>query len=170
MDGKVSRLIKAIKYAESEGVQICSLSFSVSDYNEELFQTMKASKMLFVVSAGNHLPFGLDLNECDVYPACFNLQNIIVVTSINQSNQITMFSNYGNRTVNIAAIGEDVKSSVTEDLISGASFAVPKVAASLGIVIAKGDIDSLDDRILQTISYNDSTLSEYLIEGRVLYE
>ena len=51
--GEEKAIIEAIRYAEANGASICNLSFGTTEYYPELEKVMRASRMLFVVSAGN---------------------------------------------------------------------------------------------------------------------
>lgn len=61
---------------------------------------------LFVVAAGN---FSRDLADNPFYPVVFDLPNLLAVTSVDASNRLSSFSNYG-IAAHIAAPGEDVLS------------------------------------------------------------
>lgn len=50
---RIANLIDAIKYAEDMGADVCNLSIATSEESQELYETIKCSSMLFVVSAGN---------------------------------------------------------------------------------------------------------------------
>ena len=52
------------------------MSFDTSYYSKELEETIKQSKMLFVVSAGNKATIGTNIDNNKNYPACFDCDNI----------------------------------------------------------------------------------------------
>lgn len=135
LDGSIDSVIDAIKYAESIQADIVALSFSTFVKSQELENTMKNSKMLFVVAAGNG---GRKLEEnYMVYPACFKLDNIITVTALGQDGYIDELSNYGEAYVDVAAPGIDIicyldnKKYVMEN---GTSFSVPFVVYEASIL------------------------------------
>lgn len=64
---------------------------------------LKARDILFVIAAGNN---SVDLDKEPRYPACYYLENSIVV-AINQKGELYEASNYGGPT-NIAAPGSRI--------------------------------------------------------------
>ena len=67
--GTPENVAKAIRYAEAQGASVCNLSFGTGKFNQELYDTMKNSGMLFVVAAGNgdKEGKGVNLDEKPVY-------------------------------------------------------------------------------------------------------
>ena len=108
----INHIIEAISYAELNCATICCLSFSTNEYNQELYNTIANSSMLFIVAAGNE---GLDLdnnNYIHIYPAEFDLDNIIVVTDMRSDGKLSDTANYGNKSVDVAAPGTDYNGTV----------------------------------------------------------
>ncbi len=86
-------------------------------------------EILFVLSAGNE---GWNLDERQVFPAAFGLENSIVVTSTDPFARIPADSNWGPGTVDISTPAERLKSITHEGApvyVSGSSYAVPRIAA-----------------------------------------
>ena len=136
--GNVSDAIEAIKYATMMGADICNLSWGTSQYTSALRQIMKESDMLFVAAAGNS---GDNNDEKPVYPACLNLNNLISVTFIDSAGELSSLSNYGTDSVDVAAPGEDIFSTVVGGYVSmsGSSMAAPQVSAVAAILYANND-------------------------------
>lgn len=126
--GSISDAIIAIKYATRMGADICNISWGTSQYSPALEQTISESDMLFIAAAGN---LGRDNDIKPVYPASFQLDNLISVTFIDANGGLTSLSNYGRRTVEIAAPGSDIVSTIvgTYQTLSGSSMAAPQVSA-----------------------------------------
>jgi hypothetical protein len=99
---------------------------------------MKESDMLFVAAAGNT---GDDNNNQPIYPASLKLDNLISVTFINSDGELTALSNYGLDSVDIAAPGENILSTVVGSYgsMSGSSMAAPQVAAIAALLYAYND-------------------------------
>jgi subtilase family protein len=114
--------------------------------------------LLFVTAAGNgddvnHV--GYDIDETDefgalvnpTYPAGFTSPNIITVASIHNQGGLSNFSNFGTRSVDVAAPGDDIFVPVAQtstiaygwDFGDGTSYAAPHVA---GIAALVGSIRS----------------------------
>lgn len=137
--GTISSAIKAIKYATSMGAQICNMSWGFSNYSATLEQAIKESNMLFIAAAGNT---GSNNNSNPVYPASYKLDNLISVTFIDANGNLALLSNYGNSTVDIAAPGEDIYSTLVGDnygSMSGSSMAVPHVVSIAAMLYAYSD-------------------------------
>ena len=137
-----SDVIRAIEYAEEHGASIVNMSFGGADDNRALREAMQERNMLFVCAAGNART---DVEEAPVYPACFDLENIISVASLNQDLGFSYYSNYGTESVDIAAVGRDVYSMWPESAygtMSGTSQAAAQVSAGAAEALARGDADA----------------------------
>lgn len=124
--GYTSDAIEAIEYAQTMGVTIINCSWSGTEMNPALKHVMKHSNILFVCSAGNS---GVDLKDNPVYPACFNLDNILTVGAIDNQGNIASFSNYG-KDVDVVAPGVNILSIIPENgylFGGGTSAAAPHV-------------------------------------------
>ena len=124
--GSVGDAIKAIRYAESMGADICNLSWGTTNYNQALELTIRESSMLFVTAAGNN---SLNNNSTPVFPASLRLPNLISVAYIDSDGNLDPSSNYGVSTVDIAAPGKDIYSTLVGSYgySSGSSMAAPHI-------------------------------------------
>lgn len=137
--GTPENVAKAIRYAEAQGASICNLSFGTGKFNQELYDTMKNSEMLFVVAAGNgdKEGKGINLDERPVYPAAFDLDNIISVASMRLDGTLEPSSNYGSGTVDLAAPGKYILSTISDGqyaYMSGTSMAAPMVSGAAALI------------------------------------
>lgn len=159
--GSVSDAVKAIKYAQAKGADICNLSWGTSLYSEVLESVMRDSDMLFVVAAGNS---GSNNNSSPLYPASYSLDNMISVAYVTQFGILASDSNYGIYTVDIAAPGQDILSTIVGGgyhYLSGTSMAAPMVSGIAALVYSCGDSlypQNVKELMLQTLKPMDSLL------------
>ena len=135
--GKISSAIDAIKYATMMGADICNISWGTAEDIPNLKQVIQESDMLFVAAAGNA---GEDNDTIPIYPANYDLDNLISVTFIDSKGTLTSLSNYGLSMVDLAAPGEDIISTVVGHygLMSGSSMAAPHLTAVAAMIYASG--------------------------------
>ncbi len=136
-----SDIIRAIQYAEQNGARIVNMSFGSKDNNRALMEAMELSDMLFICAAGNNR---LDVEITPIYPACFDLDNVISVASLNQDLGYSYYSNYSVTDIDIAAIGRNVSSMLPGDEygeMSGTSQAAAQASAGAAIAIQYGYTD-----------------------------
>lgn len=130
-EGTVQHVVEGISYAEKNGADICNLSFSTEKNSTELYNAIKSSKMLFVVSAGNNnsmLRINIDKKKC--YPGAYMLDNLITVANMTDKGKIAKGSNYGKKTVDVVAPGSRIyciSDNQTYGYVSGTSFSTPIV-------------------------------------------
>lgn len=133
-NGSESLIAIAIDLAVAEGADIINMSLASSGE----FQTMTDSVnnavengVNVVVAAGNDKK---NLNDNYVSPA--NIEAAFTVSATTSTNTLATYSNY-NGTIDIAAPGDDIKSSYLNNTyakLSGTSMAAPQVTAGLAII------------------------------------
>ena len=119
---------------------------------------IKDSGMLFIVAAGNGDASGngYSIDEQPMYPASFELDNIISVANLRFDGQLDRASNYGVRSVDLAAPGNYILSTITGNdyaYMSGTSMAAPMVTGTAAMLYSCDASLSLMDvrnRILQS--------------------
>jgi len=126
-EGTTFDLIRAIKYAQANGADICNLSIGSYEDDSALYRVLASSDMLFVCAAGND---GYNLDYKPVYPACYNLNNVISVGNMRDTGSLLYSSNYSAKYVDVAAPGTEIWSTVTRnryEYMDGTSMAAPFV-------------------------------------------
>lgn len=155
----VRRTIEAIQYAESNGVRICNVSFGMNNYNYELYNCIKDSKMLFICSAGNGDGFvRKNIDKHGYYPASFELDNIISVANVGFDGELYLDSNYGKKTVDVCSPGTNMyvihSNGKENSYATGTSLSVPVVsgiAANLILIDHTISNEHLHDAICSNV-------------------
>jgi subtilisin family serine protease len=131
--------VAAIHYAIKMGAHIINYSgggLEPSPEERAAIELAEKQGILFVAAAGN------ERSNSDVrkyYPADYGLSNIISVTAINPSSQILSSSNYGTETVDIAAPGQNILSTLPGSnygFMTGTSQATAFVTGAAVLVMA----------------------------------
>ncbi len=97
---------------------------------------MQNSGILFVCSAGNR---GRDTSSSPVYPACFDIPNVLSVAAIDSKGVLASFSSYGSA-IDVAAPGVNILTTVPGneeapyDYLSGTSAATAFVTGIAGLL------------------------------------
>lgn len=144
-EGTILDVANGVYYAVDNGAKIINASFGGPDYSQTLFNaiaTANSNGVLVVAAAGNGGDDGIGDNN-DItpeYPANFNLSNIISVAATDQDDIRASFSNFGPTTVDVAAPGVYILSTLPQNLYSdkefgtGTSMATPHVSGLAGLL------------------------------------
>ncbi len=167
-EGNLNSAIEAIKYATMMGADICNLSWGTDVYLEGLEEIMRESNMLFVTAAGNT---GDDNDINPVYPASFTMDNLISVTFVDSNGMLTGLSNYGLDSVDLAAPGTDIYSTIVGGYgnMSGSSMAAPQVSAVAAMLYAQKDhLYAANVKDIITLNIKElEGLENYMIHGGI---
>jgi hypothetical protein len=125
---------------KDQGVNIVASnnSWGGNPYSQALADAIVAQRVrgiLFVAAAGNT---GQDDDQNPFYPCSFDLSNIICVASAYDS--LSSFSDYGTGTVDLAAPGESILSTVLDNQYAsydGTSMATAHVTGVVGLLAAQ---------------------------------
>jgi subtilisin family serine protease len=144
LHGWVSDAIECIDYARRYGARIINASWADrveydSDALRDAIAAARDAGIIFIAAANNE---AINNDDAPVYPANFPLDNIVSVAATDNNDELALWSNYGPRTVHLAAPGQGIYSTwATGDNayheLSGTSMAAPHVAGSCALVWAR---------------------------------
>ncbi len=117
--GSTTDVRRAVVYAVENGASVINLSFTFTQTDDRLRETIEWAYdqgVVIVAAVGNG---NIDTDLSPIYPACFDLEigeNVVIgVAATNQLDQKANFSNFGARCTDIAAPGVDVFATVYHD-------------------------------------------------------
>jgi subtilisin family serine protease len=135
--GDIARAIEAIDYATTNGAQVINCSWGTDQSSVALREAInRAAKrgIVVVASAGNN---NRDIETTLRYPASFDLPNLISVSSTDNSDSLTSFSNWGATHISMAAPGADIlttRMGGDYQTVSGTSASAALVTGVIGLV------------------------------------
>jgi len=164
-----SDIIAAIVYATEMGADIINCSFGSTNYNQALYDAIAASDALFVCAVGNARR---DFDETPSYPAGYDLPNIVSVASVNADDGFSYFSNYGSESIDIAAEGREVYSSLPGNeygTMTGTSMSAAQVTGAAAAVLSVEELGTaeLKQRLISSADVLDNLLNK-VADGRRL--
>jgi len=176
--GSTKNAIEAINYAidrkkKGVNVRVISASWGSTSRSKALGDAIKAAGdagILFVAAAGNATT---DNDKRPHYPSNYDLPNVISVAALDRADNLASFSNFGVKTVHIAAPGKDIVSTWLNDDFrgaSGTSMATPHVAGVAALILAKSpnlSVEKLRERLLNSVDKIDSLNGKVSTGGRL---
>jgi subtilisin family serine protease len=141
--GDTANAVKSIDYAVSRGAKVMSASWGgkgddgTNGALKDAIARAGSAGVLFVAAAGND---GTNNDTSAVFPASYNLENMIAVAATSETDGIAFFSNTGSKSVHVGAPGTNVYSTVPGNKyakLSGTSMACPHVAGEAALIWAQ---------------------------------
>lgn len=151
----VASVIEAFHYAEAQGARVINCSWGGAPFNQALFEAMRDTEALIVCSSGNR---GHDSDVEPHYPSGFDLPNVLAVAASNRDDALSFISNYGANSVDLAAPGVQILSTVPGGKYegkTGTSMAAPHAsgaAALLASLDPSASPEQLKARLISSVS------------------
>lgn len=165
--GSIGDAIIALKYVADRGVKIINMSWGLDPCIDvpnlqAALQQLNSRGILLVTAAGNGDAYGIgvDMDRTPAFPSAYNFSNQISVAASNTQNKLVSFSNFGVKTVHVAAPGAGIYSTVPGNQVetmSGTSMAAPMVsgaAALLWSAIPSATAAQIKQAILKSVDLN----------------
>lgn len=161
----VASAIAAIDFANYYKISILNASWGGRAYSQALKDAIDQYDGLFIASAGND---GTNNDVDPMYPASYDCKNIISVAAVDPYDTLARFSNYGLKTVDIAAPGTNI---LSLDLageyspLNGTSMAAPHVAGAAALL--KSSMPNISTITLKRIILS-SAMENPELKGKIL--
>ncbi len=176
--GSTKDAIEAINYAIDRkragvNVRVINASWGSTMYSKPLEDAIRAAGeegILFVAAAGNN---STNNDSRPHYPSNYKLSNVISVAALDRNDQLASFSNFGVKTVHIAAPGKDILSTWLNNAYreaSGTSMATPYVAGVAALILANESdltVAQLREKVLGSVDKIDSLDGKVENGGRI---
>jgi large repetitive protein len=170
----LSNSVSGVAYLLANGVKISnhsygSNSFSQTAYN--MFLRAQQEGHIAVIAAGNE---GENSDINPFYPAAYDLDNIISVARHESNQSLGSSSNYGATTVDLAAPGGGILSTIQSPELfgekNGTSMASPHVCGAIGLIwsrFPRVTWREMRSRILTGVIHENSYEGKLVSEGRL---
>lgn len=162
--------VRAIQYATKMGANIINYSgggLSPSAEERAAIEGAGQKGILFVAAAGNERS---NSDEKKYYPADYGLPNIVSVTAIDKKKKVLPSSNWGIKTVQIAAPGNEIYSTLPNGqygYMTGTSQATAFVSGVAALVMANNSELKKADKVIKYLTQTGDIDPD--LEGKTLY-
>jgi thermitase len=176
--GTTKDAIEAINYVIDRkkagvNVRIISASWGSTQRSralEEIIRKAYENDILFVAASGNS---STNNDRSPHFPSSYDVPNVVSVAALDRNDHLASFSNYGLKSVAIAAPGVDILSTWLGNQYeekSGTSMATPVVSGVAALIVAEHPhitVDELRKRLLESVDPLPALKGKIATGGRI---
>jgi subtilisin family serine protease len=176
--GTTKDAIEAINYVierKRAGVNVRVISASWGSTRrsralEDVIRKAGEEGILFIAAAGNS---SANTDRAPHFPSGYKLPNVMSVAALDRRDQLASFSNYGAKSVHVAAPGKEILSTWLRgnyEEHSGTSMATPVVSGIAALVLScepELKVEQLKQRLMDTSDKLDALQGKTISGGRV---
>lgn len=176
--GNTKDAIECINYVidrRNKGVNVRIISASWGSTTksralEEVIRKAYDAGILFVAASGNA---STNTDRTPHYPSSYKLGNVVSVAALDRNDQLASFSNFGEKSVHLAAPGKDILSTWLGDQYeshSGTSMATPVVAGVAALLLSREpnlSVDELRKSLFDSVDKLPSLKGKIVTGGRI---
>lgn len=150
----IQNTIRAFRYAVKMKVQIINFSGGGPGYNAQEYLALReadANHVLVIAASGNE---GMNTDHVRYYPADYDLGNILSVTASDRFGRKPSYANYGNQTVDIAAPGDEILSTLpraSQGEMSGTSQATSFATGSAALLLLQSQLSLKPKQVIRAL-------------------
>lgn len=135
-NGTTDAAVGSVYFAVNHGAKVINASWGGDAFSQAMLDALNFANskgVVFVTAAGNETS---NNDVTTTYPASYRTPNELVVAAVDQSGALADYSNWGARTVDLAAPGTGIYSTVPGgfDTYSGTSMSTPFVSGTVALL------------------------------------